>query len=188
MSFLGGVRMNNAQGWHEQRDASGRRKVQILICLLLALGFVCGICFYQNTGAADEQWEGEISPNDRTDIMDHMLLTGEYAKPEENEFFRQFYEKTGIAAGKEDSSTAVAQEGLEPAMPSAADEGVINTDAVRMRCAADPDANAMAVLNEGCVVRILAEENGFYQIAITMQDRDVDVTGYVKKESVRLYK
>lgn len=190
MSFLGGVRMNNAQGWHEQRDASGRRKVQILICLQLALGFVCGICFYQNTGAADEQWEGEISPNDRTDIMDHMLLTGEYAKPEENEFFRQFYEKTGIAAGKEDSSTAVAQEGLEPAMPSAADEGVINTDAVRMRCAADPDANAMAVLNEGCVVRILAEENGFYRIAITitMQDRDVDVTGYVQKESVRLYK
>lgn len=59
-----------------------------------------------------------------------------------------------------------------------------------MRCAADLDANAMAVLNEGCVVRILAEENGFYQIAIaiTMQDRDVDVTGYVKKESVRLHK
>ena len=122
--------------------------------------------------------------------MDHMLLTGEYAKPEENELFRQFYEKTGIAAGIADGSTAVAQEGLAFALSCAKDEGVINTDAVRMRCAADPDANAMAVLNEGCVVRILAEENGFYQIAIaiTMQDRDVDVTGYVKKESVRLHK
>ena len=41
-----------------------------------------------------------------------MLLTGEYAKPEENELFRQFYEKTGIAAGIADGSTAVAQEGL----------------------------------------------------------------------------
>lgn len=182
--------MNNAQGWDEQQDADRRRRVWILVCLLLALGLACGIFFLKNTKSADEHWKEDIFSNDGTDMIDHMLLTGEYAKPEENEFFRQFYEKTGIAAGKEDSSTAVAQEGLEPAMPSAADEGVINTDAVRMRCAADPDANAMAVLNEGCVVRILAEENGFYRIAITitMQDRDVDVTGYVQKESVRLYK
>jgi hypothetical protein len=182
--------MNNAQGWDEQQDAGRRRKVWILVCLLLALGLACGIFFSKNTKSADEHWKEDIFSNDGTDMIDHMLLTGEYAKPEENELFRQFYEKTGIAAGIADGSTAVAQEGLAFALSCAEDEGVINTDAVRMRCAADPDANAMAVLNEGCVVRILAEENGFYQIAIaiTMQDRDVDVTGYVKKESVRLHK
>lgn len=182
--------MNNAQGWDEQQDADRRRRVWILVCLLLALGLACGIFFLKNTKSADEHWKEDIFSNDGTDMIDHMLLTGEYARPEENELFRQFYEKTGIAAGIADGSTAVAQEGLAFALSCAKDEGVINTDAVRMRCAADPDANAMAVLNEGCVVRILAEENGFYQIAIaiTMQDRDVDVTGYVKKESVRLHK
>lgn len=29
-------------------------------------------------------------------------------------------------------------------------------------------------------------ENGFYRIAVTMKDRDEDVTGYVKLELVRL--
>ncbi len=83
--------MNNAQGWDEQQDAGRRRKVWILVCLLLALGLACGIFFLKNTKSADEHWKEDIFSNDGTDMIDHMLLTGEYAKPEENELFRQFW-------------------------------------------------------------------------------------------------
>lgn len=63
--------------------------------------------------------------------------------------------------------------------------GVIITDAYMVESAAD-DAAPMALLREGMKIKILAEENGYYQIAITVQGRDEDVTGYVKKEMVRL--
>lgn len=64
--------------------------------------------------------------------------------------------------------------------------GVINTDAVKLRSAADPDAQVMVLLNEGIGVKILAVENGFYHIAFQVQGRDEELTGYVKMELVRL--
>ncbi|MDE6221862.1 MAG: hypothetical protein K2G51_15805 [Lachnospiraceae bacterium] len=62
--------------------------------------------------------------------------------------------------------------------------GEVITDVYMVVSAAD-DAAPMALLKEGMEVRILAEENEHYQIAIAVKDRNGDVTGYVKKEAVR---
>ena len=85
--------MNNAQGWDEQQDADRRRRVWILVCLLLALGLACGIFFLKNTKSADEHWKEDIFSNDGTDMIDHMLLTGEYAKQRRMSYFGSFMKR-----------------------------------------------------------------------------------------------
>lgn len=66
--------------------------------------------------------------------------------------------------------------------------GILNTNKVRVRSAADADAEVLFALNKGVKVKILAMENGFYKIGISMEIRghDKDLTGFVKKEFVSL--
>ena len=42
--------------------------------------------------------------------------------------------------------------------------GVVNTDALKVRSEADADAEVLSLLEQGTVIKIIAEENDFYQI------------------------
>ena len=59
--------------------------------------------------------------------------------------------------------------------------GVVNTDALKVRSEADADAEVLSLLEQGAVIKIIAEENDFYQIVFEGQDGNEDLTGYVKK-------
>ena len=62
--------------------------------------------------------------------------------------------------------------------------GVVNTDALKVRSEADADAEVLSLLEQGAVIKIIAEENDFYQIVFEAQDGNENLTGYVKKEYV----
>ena len=62
--------------------------------------------------------------------------------------------------------------------------GVVNTDALKVRSEADADAEVLSLLEQGAVIKIIAEENDFYQIVFEDQDGNENLTGYVKKEYV----
>ena len=62
--------------------------------------------------------------------------------------------------------------------------GVVNTDALKVRSEADADAEVLSLLEQGTVIKIIAEENDFYQIVFEYQDGNENLTGYVKKEYV----
>lgn len=87
---------------------------------------------------------------------------------------------------------AFAQSAAEP--DNKADEteslsygmGVVNTDALKVRSAAEYDADAQALLKEGTVVDVVAEENGFYRILIKVEGYENPLDGYVRKEYLDL--
>ena len=62
--------------------------------------------------------------------------------------------------------------------------GVVNTDALKVRSEADADAEVLSLLEQGAVIKIIAEENDFYQIVFEDQDGNENLTGYVKNEYV----
>lgn len=62
--------------------------------------------------------------------------------------------------------------------------GIVNTDALKVRSEADADAEVLSLLEQGAVIKIIAEENDFYQIVFEGQDGNEDLTGYVKKEYI----
>ncbi len=62
--------------------------------------------------------------------------------------------------------------------------GIVNTDALKVRSEADADAEVLSMLEQGAVIKIIAEENDFYQIVFEGQDDNESLTGYVKKEYV----
>lgn len=66
--------------------------------------------------------------------------------------------------------------------------GIVNTDQVRVRSAADVDATSIFALNKGIKVKIFAKENDFYKIGITVESRGdgKDLIGFIKKEFVFL--
>lgn len=64
--------------------------------------------------------------------------------------------------------------------------GIVNTDALKVRSGADADAEVLSLLEQGAVIKIIAEENDFYQIVFEGQDGNEDLTGYVKKEYIDL--
>jgi len=64
--------------------------------------------------------------------------------------------------------------------------GIVNTDALRVRSEAVADAEVLSLLKQGAVIKLIGEENDFYQIVIEGQDDNENLTGYVKKEYVNL--
>ncbi len=62
--------------------------------------------------------------------------------------------------------------------------GIVNTDALKVRSEADADAEVLSLLEQGAVIKLIGEENDFYQIVIEDQDGNESLTGYVKKEYV----
>lgn len=64
--------------------------------------------------------------------------------------------------------------------------GIINSDKVRAQNSTDTDATIIFALNKGIKVKILAEENDFYKIGVSVENRgdDEDLTGFVQKEFV----
>ena len=64
--------------------------------------------------------------------------------------------------------------------------GIINSDKVRAQNSADTDATIIFALNKGIKVKILAGENDFYKIGVSVENRgdDEDLTGFVQKEFV----
>ena len=66
--------------------------------------------------------------------------------------------------------------------------GIINTNKVRVRNAADADATVIFAINKDIKVKILAEENGFYKIGVSVKNRGngEDLIGFVKKELITL--
>jgi len=68
--------------------------------------------------------------------------------------------------------------------------GMINANHVIIQSSADADAAALFVLNEGINIKILAQENHFYQIAVHVQLKDrndsQELFGFVDKEFVTL--
>ena len=62
--------------------------------------------------------------------------------------------------------------------------GIVNTDTLNVRSEADADAEIISLLKRGAVIKIIAEENDFYQIIVEDPDDNDNLTGYVKKEYV----
>lgn len=62
--------------------------------------------------------------------------------------------------------------------------GIVNTDTLNVRSEADADAGITLLLMRGAVIKIIAEENDFYQIMVEDPDDNDNLTGYVKKEYV----
>lgn len=66
--------------------------------------------------------------------------------------------------------------------------GVVGDDFLRVRKYPSLSAEMVAVLKKGQEVTILAEENGFYQIIVQIEnkaeDSDETVEGYVKMECI----
>ena len=54
--------------------------------------------------------------------------------------------------------------------------GVVNTDALKVRSEADADAEVLSLLEQGTVIKIIAEENDFYQIVFEDQDGNENLT------------
>lgn len=66
--------------------------------------------------------------------------------------------------------------------------GVVNTDALKVRSAAVQDAAVIALLKEGVVAKVVAEENGFYRILIKVEGYEKLLDGYVRKEYIDLWR
>ncbi|MDE7323733.1 MAG: SH3 domain-containing protein [Lachnospiraceae bacterium] len=65
--------------------------------------------------------------------------------------------------------------------------GVVNSDALRLRSAADKGAAVHALLKEGEVVEIIAEDGDFYKVIIKSEDAEELLEGYVRKEYLDLF-
>lgn len=64
------------------------------------------------------------------------------------------------------------------------ESGIVNTDALKVRSEAEADAEVLSLLEQGAAIKIIAEEDDFYQIIFESKEDNEDLTGYVKKEYV----
>lgn len=64
--------------------------------------------------------------------------------------------------------------------------GAVNTDILRVRETADAGAAVVMHLKKGMEVKILGSENIFFHIAVSVENQDEDLTGYVRKEFVSI--
>ncbi|MDE5696341.1 MAG: SH3 domain-containing protein [Lachnospiraceae bacterium] len=69
---------------------------------------------------------------------------------------------------------------------SASETGVVNTDALRVRTAAERDAEVMTLLKEGAIVKVIAEENEYYKVLVKSEESAEILEGYVRKEYLNL--
>ena len=81
-------------------------------------------------------------------------------------------------SGESEKASAINNNTLE------FETGIVNAYTLKVRGEADVDAEIISLLEQGAVIKIIAEENGFYQIVFEDQDDNENLTGYVKKEFV----
>lgn len=62
--------------------------------------------------------------------------------------------------------------------------GIVNADVLKVRSEADVNSEILFLLERGAIIKIISEENGYYQIIFEGQDDNENLTGYVKKEYV----
>lgn len=70
----------------------------------------------------------------------------------------------------------------EPDQKTVSEMGVVNTDALRVRSAAEYDAAVLTLLKEGAVVTVFEEKGEFYKVLIRSEEAAEPLEGYVRKE------